>query len=266
MIRAGRHIEKWPGCVSAMIAAAVALAPFAFPGARAAPDFEVEAVLLAATPNVRHPIWGHAVLLAAPLPVGGHVGVILNKPTRYTLSNLFPEHGPSKRVTGPVYFGGPYGSGSIVALSSLNGAAPPKGAMRLGEQLYLVYAANEVDRIIEQRPNDARYFAGFVVWQPGELLSELDAGLWTLHQADTTTVFRVDTERLWPELSGAAGRMSTLLELDELVLHGEPHQSRQHFALASAQALERVVIVGLAGQPRQQCARQFQAEVPAAGA
>lgn len=210
MIRAGRrYIEGWPRRVTAMIAAAVALALFALPAARAAPDSEVEAVLLAATPNLRHPIWGQAVLLVAPLPFGGHVGVILNRPTRYTLSNLFPEHGPSKHVAGPVYFGGPYSSGSLVALFISNAGPPPKGAMRLSDRLYLAYAADTIDQIIEQKRNDARYFAGFVVWQPGELSAEFDAGLWTLHEADVTTVLRRDTERLWPELSGAAGRLKT---------------------------------------------------------
>jgi putative AlgH/UPF0301 family transcriptional regulator len=33
----------------------------------------------------------------------------------------------------------------------------------------VVTSSDAVDRVIEQTPNDARYFVGFVGWQPGEL-------------------------------------------------------------------------------------------------
>ena len=59
---------------------------------------------------------GTAMLLVAPAPTGGHVGVILNRPTRRTLSSLFPEHEPSKKVVDPVYYGGPFSRGALVAI------------------------------------------------------------------------------------------------------------------------------------------------------
>ena len=43
---------------------------------------EEEAILLVAHPALRDLDYRQTVLLAAPAPNGGHVGVILNRPTR----------------------------------------------------------------------------------------------------------------------------------------------------------------------------------------
>ena len=66
-----------------------------------------EAVILVAQPGFRDLEYRQTVLIAAPVPSGGHVGVILNRPTRRSLGSLFPEHEPSKKVADPVYLGGP---------------------------------------------------------------------------------------------------------------------------------------------------------------
>jgi Uncharacterized ACR, COG1678 len=54
--------------------------------------------------------------------------------------------------------------------------------------------------VIETMPNDARYFAGFVAWQPGELEDEIRAGAWEIRPADASTVFRADPGSLWRDL------------------------------------------------------------------
>jgi len=36
-------------------------------------------------------------VLAKPIEGGGHVGFIVNKPTKMSLAELFPEHEPSKK-------------------------------------------------------------------------------------------------------------------------------------------------------------------------
>lgn len=75
-----------------------------------------EAVFLVANPQFRDPTYFHTVLIAAPLDNGGHIGVILNRPTTRSLSSLFPEHEPSKKVADPVYFGGPFSRSALVAV------------------------------------------------------------------------------------------------------------------------------------------------------
>jgi len=165
-----------------------------------------DAVILVAHPAFRDLEYRQTVLIAAPAPNGGHIGVILNRPTRRSLFSLFPEHEPSKKVVDPVYYGGPFSRGALVALVHAE-ATPGAGSVPLMKGLYLAFRANTIDHVIETTPNDARYFVGYVGWRPGELKSEIDRGLWSVQTAELDMVFRKDTENLWDELQQAAKRI-----------------------------------------------------------
>ena len=166
----------------------------------ALPAFAQEdAMFLVAHPAFRDLEYRQTVLLAAPAPNGGHVGVIINRPTRRSLGSLFPEHEPSKKVVDPVYYGGPFSRGALVALVRAD-QSPGPGTVPLMKNLYLAFRANTIDHVIEATPNEARYYVGYVGWRPGELKTELDRGIWSVLHADVETVFRKDTDRLWEEL------------------------------------------------------------------
>ena len=165
-----------------------------------------EAILLVAHPAFRDLEYRQTVLIAAPAPNGGHVGVILNRPTRRSLGSLFPEHEPSKKVVEPVFYGGPFSRGALVALVRAENA-PGAGSVLLMKNLYLAFRANTIDHVIETTPNEARYFVGYVGWRPGELRSEIDRGLWSVMNAEVDTIFRKETEGLWEELLQATKRI-----------------------------------------------------------
>jgi putative transcriptional regulator len=160
---------------------------------------ESDAILLVAHPAFRDLDYRQTVLIASPAPNGGHVGVILNRPTRRSLGSLFPDHEPSRKVIDPVYYGGPFSRGALVALvrSDVN---PGSGSVLVMKNLYLAFRANTIDHIIEATPNDARYYVGYVGWRPGELKNEIDRGLWSVLNADIDTVFRKDIDGMWEEL------------------------------------------------------------------
>ena len=158
-----------------------------------------DAVILVAHPAFRDLDYRQTVLLAAPVPNGGHVGVILNRPTRGTLGSLFPEHEPSKKVIDPVYYGGPFSRGALVALVKTE-STPGTGAVMLMKNLYMAFPVKTIDRIIETTPNDARFYIGYVLWRPGELKGEIDRGVWSVLGANTDLVFRKDMDGLWEEL------------------------------------------------------------------
>ncbi|OGA67776.1 MAG: hypothetical protein A3G81_11645 [Betaproteobacteria bacterium RIFCSPLOWO2_12_FULL_65_14] len=165
-----------------------------------------DAMLLVAHPAFRDLEYRQTVLIAAPAPNGGHVGVILNRPTRRSLGSLFPDHEPSKKVVEPVFYGGPFSRGALVALVRADNA-PGSGSVLLMKNLYLAFRANTIDHVIETTPNEARYFVGYVGWRPGELKSEIDRGLWSVINAEVDTIFRKDTEGLWEELLQATRRI-----------------------------------------------------------
>ena len=176
-----------------------------------------EAMILVAHPQFRDLEYRQTVLIAAPAPNGGHVGVILNRPTRRSLGSLFPEHEPSKKVADPVYYGGPFSRGALVALVRAD-SAPGAGSVLLMKNLYLAFRANTIDHVIETTPNEARYFVGYVGWRPGELKSEIDRGLWSIQGAELDTIFRKDTEGLWEELLQQSKRIRAGLPGESVAL------------------------------------------------
>jgi putative transcriptional regulator len=186
-----------------LLATAMALAAAAFAAPAVAQE---DAVILVAHPAFRDLEYRQTVLIAAPAPNGGHVGVILNRPTRRSLGSLFPEHEPSKKVLDPVYYGGPFSRGALVALVHAHDSPGP-GSVPLMKDVFLAFRANTIDHVIETTPNEARYYVGYVGWRPGELRSEIDRGLWSVLDADVEMVFRKDTESLWDELLQSSRRI-----------------------------------------------------------
>jgi len=158
-------------------------------------------LLLVAAHEMQGP-YHHTALLVVPLK-GRHVGFILNRATEMTLAKLFPDHAPSAKVADPVYLGGPVSSNAIFAMVARD---PGGAAVHLFGDVFVTAQAQAVDRIIEQTPNDARYFAGFVGWQPGELAAELDKGWWYAGEPDKSTVFDRRTEKLWETLVERLGK------------------------------------------------------------
>jgi putative transcriptional regulator len=195
----------------ALALAAILVQPAAAQGGSATTD---DAVFLIAAPAFRDPEYRQTVLIASPTANGGHIGVILNKPTRRSLSSLFPEHEPSKRVTEPVFFGGPFSTSALVAVVR-GERSPGAGSLLVMSNLHLAINVNTIDKIIEERPNDARYYVGYVGWRPGELRREIDRGLWFVLNPDANTVFRKDTDQLWDELLRMARQINAGVALDE---------------------------------------------------
>ncbi len=158
-------------------------------------------LLLVAKPELKGP-YNHTAVLAIPVD-GRHIGFILNRATEVKLAALFPEHAPSAKVADPVYFGGPERINAIFAIVARDPGAP---SMRLFGDLHVTAQADMVDRIIEQTPNDARYFAGFVGWRPGELAAELESGFWFTAEPDADLVFSHDTSTMWEALMKRLGK------------------------------------------------------------
>ena len=68
------------------------------------------------------------------------------------------------------------------------------------KNLYMAFRVNTIDQVIESKPNDARYYVGYVGWRPGELKTEIDRGIWSVLGADMDVVFRKDMDGLWEEM------------------------------------------------------------------
>jgi len=168
-----------------------------------------DTMILVAKRQLRDQLYGSTILIVKPLGEDRHVGFIINKPTEMTLGKLFPNHGPSQKVVDPVYLGGPFNSQVIFAM--VNRADSPGGrSVRIAPDLYLVVDSQIVDRIIESEPQHARFFAGMVLWKPGELADEMKRGLWYTLDARSELVLR-KADGLWEELVGRSERKANTI-------------------------------------------------------
>src|SRR3984893_261907 len=177
-------------------------------GAARAADLS-EAVILVASDRLAGSIYEQTVVLAAPLPQGGHLGFIINRPTHVKLETLFPQQPSTRNVAEPVYAGGPILSNAVFAMTRKapdnnennnennngNFFSPMPG-------LVVAIDSATVDRIIETTPNDARYFVGLMFWAPDDLEDEIPNGAWEVRPADVDTVLRAKPTGLWKSLEG----------------------------------------------------------------
>lgn len=185
------------GYLANVLIAAAALASIAPAGATEPVD---EPVILVAKPALLPDrLYGATILIAMPIGNDQHIGFIVNKPMPITLGSLFPNHEPSQKITEPVYLGGPVNTRMINVLVR-HGDSLGQSAMQITPDLYLVMESEAVDRVIERGADHARFFAGLVVWAPGELRTEIERGFWYTHKADSSLVLRKSTEGMWEEL------------------------------------------------------------------
>jgi putative AlgH/UPF0301 family transcriptional regulator len=171
------------------------IAPLA---ALAAPDTD-EPLMLVAQPALTSEIFGSSILFVRPLPDGGHVGLIINRPSTAKLGDIFPEDEPSKKVVDPLFLGGPEGYNRVFALVDRRDNAG-KAALQMMPGVFLVSESKDIDKIIASDPDHARFFLGLVTWRPGQLDEELDRGFWYVDKADAKLVLEKKTDGLWEEL------------------------------------------------------------------
>jgi putative transcriptional regulator len=164
-------------------------------------------LMLTASPQLAHAVYGGTVVVAAPIGDGRHIGFIVNRPTKMRLGQLFPEHQPSQKVIDPVFFGGPADMGMLFALVERNDS-PGGLSMPVAPGLYLTFDGATVDRIIEKEPDHARFFSGLVVWRAGELEDEIRRGLWYATKPEAGVALRKQTKGLWEEMVTRARMVS----------------------------------------------------------
>ena len=188
--------------ITALLAAVLAL-PLCAPLAWSADIGQT--MVLVAKRNLKDRLYGSSIIVARPIGEERHIGFIVNKPTTMTLGKLFPQHLPSQKVVDPVYLGGPTGPEVIFAMVKAK-QSPGGRTLQLTPGLFLAFDSSVVDRIIETQPDQARFLAGMVMWQPNELAEEVRRGLWYVLDPQPDRLLRRSTDGLWEELVGRAER------------------------------------------------------------
>jgi putative transcriptional regulator len=117
-----------------------------------------------------------AVILMLEHNEKGSMGVILNRPTQYSMGYVSgDESGPFAQNA--LYFGGDVGDGTV---SFLHGSSSVTGSVEVSAGVFLggYESACELVKTGEVEANDCKFFARYCGWGPGQLQSECERGVW----------------------------------------------------------------------------------------
>jgi len=154
----------------------------------------LESHLLIATPDLAEP-FRKAVVLIVRHNEDGALGLILNRRTEATLQDTWTRLSkiPCHRVA-ELFLGGPC-EGPLVALHTheflMDNEVLPG--------LYFSASKDKLETLVAQddtTPPDAKFFAGYSGWSPGQLENELAEGSWSVMPAKLEHVFWHE-EELW---------------------------------------------------------------------
>jgi putative transcriptional regulator len=151
--------------------------------------------LLVASPQTTG-FYSRAVLVVMPNGAE-HVGFIITHVTRTTVAAAFPDEPDAAKVDEHIYLGGPKNRQALYALVRRD---PGEGSRRVFGEVFLAVGSDALDRVIRTSPREARYFAGFATWGPGELEREIARGAWFTAEADEGWLFHPHPGYMWAAL------------------------------------------------------------------
>lgn len=165
------------------------------------------AILITAKDALTDPFFADSVVLVMNNLGPAPVGIIVNRPTKVTVSHLFPELKQLANLPDKVYFGGPVEIETVWFL--VRASKQPEHAVPTCDGVYLSADRRLLMRLLG-RPNPMeglRIIAGHAGWAPGQLQEEIGEGAWNLKRADARSIFDRKSEHPWP--SSRAPKPST---------------------------------------------------------
>lgn len=169
--------------------------------AQAADDPLANGVLLVAKPELADPNFRETVvLITQPVPGGGTLGVVLNRPAGVRLSEAWPEAGAVPEQFDQIYGGGPVARSQVSFL--VRSSARVENGLRVLEDVYLSGDPGLLKQIVaaEVKVQSLRVYVGYAGWAPRQLQAEIVQGGWYMVPADADTIFTADVATMWATL------------------------------------------------------------------
>ena len=154
--------------------------------------------LLVAKPTVEDFCFKRSVTVLVDHDDEGSMGVMVNKPTRFTLNEMMPELECNAHI--PLYLGGPVGTNKLFFVHTLGKEAIPES-----EQLApgLFFGGNfDLMKLFLADGQDinekVKFMVGYSGWTSGQLDNEVNRHDWAVLKGDITQlVMSNDNEAMW---------------------------------------------------------------------
>jgi len=157
-------------------------------------DAEVRAGnILLAKPFWKEEIYKRSVILLIDLRPEGSTGIILNKLSNLSVHDALPELEDNY----PLYFGGPVNKKIV---SYVHNSILLPDSFYLGNDLFW---GGNYDSLLSMKEagtvnlKDFHFYAGFVQWEPGELMNELNEDKWWVGEISSSELFALSPDDLW---------------------------------------------------------------------
>jgi putative transcriptional regulator len=163
--------------------------------------------LLVAAPPLVDPNFDRTVVLMLEHGESGALGIVLNRPSSTTLTDVFPEWHELVSPPGVAFAGGPVATDAVIALARRR-ATPLEGFTEILDDLGTINLADD-PLGLGASLQSLRVFAGYAGWAPFQLEAEMAQGAWFDVALQPDDPFAASPERLWREvLRRQKGRLS----------------------------------------------------------
>lgn len=173
----------------------------AFPAVSGEHD-PVPGSFLIASRELGDPNFMHSIVLVVEADDVGTTGLIINRPTEVSVSELLPSLEGAGRYPEPMFFGGPVAAHGVIMLIRTD--APPDDAEHVFGDVYVSGSRTFLERVMIDgiHGGDAvRLYAGHAGWAAAQLDAEISRGDWTVVPASESMIFSADTDTLWRHLA-----------------------------------------------------------------
>lgn len=155
---------------------------------------------LIASRTERDPEFAETIILLLRSDQRGAFGLILNSPTRVAVASIFPDLKAGSGTRMPVYKGGPLRMGVNALLRSKS--KPEFGSVAFVD-VYVIPNKSTIEKLLAAGTPAAslHIYVGLCGWSPaGQLINEVQRGLWHVADADAGTVFDRNPASAWSRL------------------------------------------------------------------
>jgi putative transcriptional regulator len=162
-----------------------------------------QGVFLVARRELADPFFEKSVVLMLPIKETSLlVGLIINRPTKVPLRDLFSESKAIQKLDQTAYFGGPVDVEIGARSAIFRSKSPPKNAVAVFGDVYACFDPDTIATLLEdsQQETTVRVFLGRSQWAPIQLEVEIAKGAWYSVHESADPIFGKFPEGVWRTL------------------------------------------------------------------
>lgn len=176
--------------------------------------------LLISDINLMDPNFHRSVVLMITHDDNGAFGLVVNRPSRFTLGELAEGVGGSPAASIPIYIGGPLQQEFLFILhSEFAGSTGSEHIERPADgvvfepatQSVVDYLKEEWSPLPEAERPAVRLYAGYAGWGPGQVEGELKSDAWVVLKATPEIVFHPNPAQGWADAFAKKGPLHQII-------------------------------------------------------